>query len=88
MDWVFVGEVTNYFDRIGVVSVQLSESLAIGDQIAFVQYGDALFEQEVASMQIDRMDIEYAGGGEEIGLQVAQKVKVGTEVYKAVETAN
>ena len=52
MDWAKVGEVTHYFDRIGVAVVVLEDSLALGDRIALVRHGDLLYEQDVTSMQI------------------------------------
>ena len=84
MDWVKVGEVTNYFSRINVAAIALADNLQVGDWIGFVRHEELLFEQEVISMQIDRQDIASAIGGEEVGLRVEQKVKPDTEVFKLV----
>ena len=35
-------------------------------------------------MQIEHQTIELAEAGEDIGLQVAEKVQEGTEIYKLV----
>jgi hypothetical protein len=64
--------------------VNLEDSLALGDRIALVRHGDLLFEQDVTSMQIEHQAIEYAEAGEDIGLQVAERVQEGTEIYKLV----
>lgn len=84
MDWAKVGEVTHYYDQIGVAIVLLEADLALGDRIALVRGDDLLFEQQVTSMQIEHQNIEQADTGESIGLQVLEKVKEGTEVYKQV----
>lgn len=77
-----VGRVTHYFDRIGVAAITLEDDLAKGDRVQFVRRGQVLFEQEVASMQIDRRNIESARKGDDIGLRVLEEVKEGTEVYR------
>ncbi len=84
MDWVKVGDVTHYFGKIDVAIVMLEEALAVGDWIALVRDGELVFEQEVTSMQIEYQNITTAGPGDDIGLQVVDKVKVGVEVYKQV----
>jgi hypothetical protein len=84
MDWVKVGDVTHYFGKIDVAIVMLEEELAVGDWIALVWGGELVFEQEVTSMQIEYQNITAAGPGDDIGLQVVDKVKVGVEVYKQV----
>jgi hypothetical protein len=85
MDWVKVGAVKHYFDRIGVAVVELQDDLAVGDWIALARGEELLFEQEVVTMQIERQSISSAQAGEDVGLQVNQKVKAGTEVYKRVQ---
>ena len=84
MDWARVGEVTHYYAQVGVAVVRLEDALAIGDWIALVRAGDQLFEQQVTSMQIEHQNIDYAEAGDNIGLQVREKVKAGTAVYKQV----
>lgn len=82
MDWEKVGDVTNYFNRVGVAVIVLSDRLEVGDWIGFVRNEELLFEQEVTSIQVDRENIMFADAGDDIGLQVAQKVRRGTEVYR------
>ena len=82
MDWEKVGEVVHYFDRISVAAVILEDTLAVGDWIAFVWDGELIFEQEVASMQIDHVRVTVGYTGDNVGLQVRDLVKLGVEVYK------
>ncbi len=85
MNWVKIGKVTRYFGRINVAVISLEDNMMIGDWLGFVRKGELLFEQEVLSMQVEHQDIKDAAPGEEVALQVNQKVKNGTEVYRAVE---
>ncbi len=80
-----IGKVTHYYDKIGVAIVELEGDLGNGDRIKFVRGGEDLFEQSVASMQIEHQKIESAKKGDIIGLKVDQPVKEGTEVFKIVE---
>ena len=82
MDWERVGEVTNYFNRVSVAVVTLVDRLEVGDWIGFVRDEELLFEQEVTSIQVEHENIMFAEAGDDIGLQVTQKVKPGTEIYR------
>jgi translation elongation factor EF-1alpha len=77
-----VGDVTHYYDKIGVAIVELDANLAVNDKIKFVRGGEDLFEQDVKSMQIEHDKIESAGKGDTIGLKVDEEVKEGAEVFK------
>lgn len=82
MSWSRVGVVTHFFGKVKVAVVELDGDLELGDTILFVRNDEDLFEQEVTSMQIDRQPIEFARRGDDIGLQVAYKVRPGTAIYK------
>jgi len=77
-----VGEVTHFYDKIGVCVVELSGDLAVGDKIKFVRGGEDLFEQPVESIQMEHEQKPTAKKGEIVGLKVSQEVKEGAEVYK------
>lgn len=79
---VKVGDVTHYYDKIQVASVRLTSNLAVGDMVKFVRGGEDLFSQTVNSMQLEHGKVESASSGQEVGLQVEQKVKQGAEVFK------
>jgi putative protease len=85
MEWSRVGEVTHYFDRIGVAAMALHDSLAVGDRIAFVKGEELLFEQEVTSMQIEHQNVASATAGDDVGLKVIYEVKAGVAVYKQIQ---
>lgn len=79
---VQVGRVSHYYDKLGVAVVELTDGLKLGDKIRFVRGGEDLFEQEVASIQVEHESIQEAKKGDIVGLKVEQPVKEGAEVHK------
>lgn len=77
------GRCDGFFDKINVGIIKLTTSLRVGDVIIF-EKNDGLFEQEITSMQINRQDVTIAYAGDDIGLKIAMKPKVGTSVYKVI----
>jgi putative protease len=78
-----VGEVTHYYDKIGVAIVKLSNRLKVGDIIS-IEGKSTNFQQKVESIQIEHINVEEAGSGESIGLKVIQKVREGDKIYKVL----
>ncbi len=76
-----IGKVTHYFGKIGVVAIELTGPLKVGDTILFEGHGDKL-EQRVESMQIENKAVTEAKAGDGVGLKVSQKVHVGDTVYR------
>jgi len=76
-----VGEVTQYWGKIGVAGIKLTAALSQGDTIR-IKGATTDFEQIVDSMQIEHQNIETAKKGQEIGLKVKEKVRRGDTVYK------
>lgn len=77
-----IGKVTHYYDKIGVVIVELAGNLAVGEKVKFVRGGEDLFEQEVDSIQIEHEQKTSAKKGDVVGLKVQKEVREGAEVYK------
>ncbi len=77
-----IGEVSNYFDHVGVAAIKLSAPLKVGDKIHIKGGENTDFEQEVESMQIQHEKIQEAKEGDEIGLKVKEKVRKGYKVFK------
>lgn len=78
-----VGRCDGYFEKIDVAVIKLTSPLSVGDQVIF-QKLSGLFEQPVDSIQIDRQDVQVAHSGDDIGLKVIMKPKVGGLVYKVI----
>jgi len=82
-----IGAIEHYYDKIGVAVMKVEKGkIAIGDKIAiYTKSGKKLFEQEIASMQIEGKDVESVKKGDDFGFKVDKKVKQGHEVYKVKE---
>ena len=76
-----IGKVTHYFGNIGVVVLELTDTLKVGETIRIVG-GTTDFTQTVDSMEIEHKKVEEAKKGDSIGLKVSQKVREGYKVYK------
>ena len=77
-----IGVIGHYFNRVGVATVKLEAPLKKGDAIQ-VKGHTTDFTCTIASLQIDRKDVEEAGPGDEVGFQVPEKVRTGDIVYRA-----
>jgi len=76
-----VGEVIHYFTRIGVAVVDLSDPLKVGDRIA-IKGMTTNFEMTVVSMQVEGINIDEAGAGDDVGMKVDDRVRQGDIVYR------
>ena len=76
-----VGAVTHYFSRINVAGIELSDTLREGDTIHIVGHTTDL-TQEVSSMQLENEVITEGQAGQEIGLKVRDRVRVGDQVFR------
>ena len=81
---VKVGTVSHVFKKIGVVVVELSEPLQVGDIIHISgQYTD--ITQSVKSMQMEHLNVQRAEQGQNVGLKVNGEVREHDLVYKIFE---
>jgi len=77
-----VGEITHYFDKIGVAVLEINDNpVSVGDKIKITGRGNE-FEQKVSSMQVEHEAVDRAEKGMDVGLKVEQSVKKGDQVYK------
>ena len=83
MEGKFLGEIFNYFEKVGVVAIELQDSLKLGDTIRVVG-GDKDFTEVIDSMQIEGKNVEQAKKGDRIGIRIAEKVHKGYKVYRVV----
>ena len=76
-----IGTVTHFFKKPMVAALELTSELRIGDRI-HIHGHTTDFEQAIESMQIEHQNVESAGAGDSVGVQVAEYVRVGDTVYK------
>lgn len=81
MDGKQIGEVFNYFERVGVIALELKDSLKVGDTIRIIG-GDKDFTEVIDSIQIDGKNVEKAKKGDQVGIKISEKVHKGYRVYK------
>lgn len=78
-----LGKVTHFFDKISVAIIALTEGLAVGEKVKFVDEKHGVsFEQTVDSLQLDHKELTQADAGTEAATKIIQPVKEGTLVYK------
>ena len=75
-----IGVITRYFHKIGVAAIMLEGTLKVGDKIG-IEGTTTSFEQEIASMQVDRKDIAEGTKGQEIAIKVKDRVREKDTVY-------
>ena len=76
-----VGEITHFFPHVNAGVIKLKKPLATGDQI-YIKGHTSDFKEKVESMQIDHVPVSAAKPGDEIGILVKKRVRIGDTVYK------
>lgn len=77
-----IGNVTHYFSNSKAAVVMITgDAVSLGDNLLFKGYTTD-FKQKVSSLQINSVPIEKAKTGQEVGLQVKNRVRTHDVVYK------
>jgi translation elongation factor EF-1alpha len=79
-----IGEVTHYYNHIGVAVLEVTGELHVGDTI-HIQGSTTEFTQPVASLEIEHQKVEVVGPGMEVALKVNQRVRQGDSIFKVSE---
>lgn len=77
-----IGKITHYFPHVNAAVIKLKAPLAIGDNIK-IKGHTTDFTQAVDSIQMDRVNINSAKKGQEVGVMVTSRVRQHDIVYKA-----
>jgi putative protease len=77
-----VGKVSNYFSRIGVAAIEITNGYLRRGDVIRIKGTKTDFTQNIDSMEIDRKPIEKAEKGASVGIKVKDKVRPGDTVYK------
>lgn len=76
-----IGKVVHYYDKLGVVTINLtSGGLKVGQEVQF-KHGEEEFSQKIESLQVEHEAVDAVKKGDSFGLKVDQPTKVGIEVY-------
>lgn len=77
-----IGEVTHYFPHVNAAAMMvLKDSLKAGDQI-YIKGHTTDFKQNADSIQLDHVSVQEGKIGQEIGLLVKSRVRIGDSVYR------
>jgi len=78
---VFLGEVEDYFSKVGVIALTLKRSLSVGDTMR-VKGHTTDITQKVESMQIEHQIVQTASEKDAVGIKVVDRARKGDAVYK------
>ena len=77
---VFIGNVEHFYDKLNVVAIKLKGEVKVGDTIE-IEEDNEIVKLKVSSMQIDRVNVESASEGDDVGIETDMKVSRGSKVY-------
>jgi len=77
-----VGEVTHYFPHVNAAAVMvLKGGINVGDKL-YIKGHTTDFKEKVNSIQLDHVSIQAGKKGQEIGLLVKSRVRIGDSIYR------
>ena len=76
-----VGRVANFFARASIASIDLTDSLQVGDAI-YIKGQTTDMRQLVESPPINRTPVKGAHAGESVGVQVGSRCRKRDVVYR------
>jgi hypothetical protein len=83
-----IGEVSNYWEKLGVVGVQISENrLYVGQRIGYVIH-EGYLEEEISSLQVEKQGVEEAVPGQLAGVKTIYSkslLRKGTVVCEVIQ---
>lgn len=80
-----VGFVSNYFGKISVAAVEITDgTISVGDTLHFLGHTTDC-ESRVGSMQIEHKSVSEAKKGDSVGIKVSEKVRENDKVYIITE---
>lgn len=83
MEEIQIGKVTHYFGHLGVVAIDLTGELKVGDTI-HIKGHTSDFTQNVDSIQIEHASVTSAKSGDKIGIKTKEHTREHDAVYKVV----
>jgi translation initiation factor IF-2 len=78
-----VGRVSHYYGHVGVMAVDLTEPLHVGETLHVKGHSED-FTLTVESMQIEHQNVTEAKPGDSVGIRVTRKVHPGDTVYRLI----
>ena len=84
---VFLGLVTNYFNRIGVAEARLqtAETLAVGDEVMITGQTTGVYRGTISELRLDKGNVENVQQGDLFSFKTDSPVHRGDKLYKVVK---
>ena len=79
-----VGKVMDYYANIGVVAIEVSGDISVGDTLRFKGHTTD-FTQQIDSMQVEHESVDSVKAGDSVGIKVSERVRSHDKVLKVVE---
>ena len=80
-----VGYVKEYFAKVGVAGIEITEGhLSVGDTILIKGHTTEL-TQRVDSIQLEHQSLQRAEPGQLVGVKVLERVRLHDQVFKVTE---
>lgn len=80
-----VGIVVNYYQKVGAAEIRLWENLEVGDEIIIQGNTTGSIIMDVRSMQVNGKNIDRISKGQNVAIQVDEKVRPNDSVYKRIK---
>jgi len=77
----FVGKIIHYYNKINVASLKLVSELKIRDKVVIIGKTTGIVNSQIDSIEKNNKQIKKAKKGDEIGINISQKVRKNDEVY-------
>jgi putative protease len=82
---VFVGNITNYFKKIGIAEIQPSaNNLSEGDEVLIIGPTTGVIESEIKELRVDDKNVKTAEKGIRASFPVNELVRRSDKLYKIV----
>lgn len=79
---VFLGDVTNFYRRIGVAEVLVRNAgISVGDEILIFGKSTAAFFSKISELEIEHQPVKQASKGDLVGIKLASAVKSKDKVF-------
>ncbi len=87
---VYLGLVTNYFNRIGVAEsrMQTDETLAVGDEVIITGQTTGVYRGTVTEMRLDKGAVDAVKQGDVYSFKTDTPVHRGDKLYKVVQVTD
>jgi putative protease len=77
----FVGKVLHYYSNIKVATIKLVSGLKVGDNIVVIGKTTGTINSQIDSIEKNKRQVEEAKKGDEVGINLSQKVRENDQVY-------